>query len=182
LSITDQEITVFLLGAAVGSIITYWISTRETRFVSRVRLAIDLLHYEHKLVLTPAQYQRISNPAQIATYDEIISLRPWADRISSNFKKRRIKSPLELHPVTLVAEAMICKNLLGLPYNDAVNALRSAKTTEDLGPLTATLLCKKAILERIDSVVLPERRVSCSGRGVLFLRATSDNPKSTFGQ
>jgi hypothetical protein len=155
LIITEQEIVAFFLGAGLGSIVTYWNATRETRFVSRVRLAIDLLHYEHKLALTPAQYQKISNPAQIATYDEIVSLRPWADRIGQNFRKRRIKSPLELHPVTLVAEAMICKNLLGLPYDDAINALRSAKTREDLGPLTATLLCKKAILERIDSVVLP---------------------------
>lgn len=160
MSITEQEIAAFLLGAAVGSIITYWNATREKRFVSRVRRAIDILGIYHRSVLTPAQYQTILKPseiAKIATYDEIIALYPWADRTSHNFKKLG-KSSRELHPVSLTAETIICKKLLGLSDEDAVNALRSAKTLDDLGQLTQTSVCKKAILDRIDSVVWPALR------------------------
>jgi hypothetical protein len=64
----------FLLGAAIGSIITYWIVTREKRLISSVRKQIDFLAPLHEL--TPAQSHKggpLGHFSEIATDKEILA-------------------------------------------------------------------------------------------------------------
>ena len=162
MTITEHELWMLSVGAAIGSIVTYWIATREKRFVSRVRNVIETLVYYHK---TDPCRQRW-DPSKKATYEEILALRPWADRVSYHFypwSERirqklgmpRRKSGIELSSVVIVAEAIICEKVFGLSGDDGLGFLRSAKTLEDLGPLALTASCKKAFLDHIDKVVWP---------------------------
>ena len=179
--ITEHEIWAFLLGAAIASVITYWNTTREKRFVSRVRRAIETLGYEHKFdqwPLTPGWRQKTANVSEIATYEEILALHPWADRVSYHLYPRaeRIrrefgmssrKSGITLLSEVITAEAIICEKLLGLSHGDGLQFLRSAKTHEDLGQLALTAICKKEVLNHINKVVWPALQKYCMAERVL---------------
>jgi hypothetical protein len=158
----------FFVGAA--TIVNYWIATREKWFVSRVR----------SVIVNLVEYHQRWDPSEKATYEEILALRRWADPISYDFYpwSERIRQKLGmprrklgiddayaafahdrdrglLYSEVIVAEAIICEKVFGLSRDDGLRLLRSAKTLEDLGPLTLTASCKKAFLDHIDKVVWP---------------------------
>ena len=96
----DFLICAFLIGAAIGSIITYWKATREKRFVSRVRHAIETLGYHHKFdqwPRTPGWLQKTADLSKITNYEEILALYAWADRVSYHLEGATIHTSKVYH-------------------------------------------------------------------------------------
>jgi hypothetical protein len=135
--ITEHELWVFTAGAAIGSIVTYWIATRRTRFVSKVRRTIEILGDHQKFDQWFPGWR--ANISKIATHEEIAALRPWADRVSYHFYPwaerirqmlgmPRKKSGILLYSEVIVAEEIICKNLLGLSVNSLDFLLRKKRS------------------------------------------------------
>ena len=134
MKITEHEGWTFLIGAAVGSIVTYYYLMREKRIIFNVRRDIDHLGNFHDL--TPVQYRQTIYPNTIASDQRILELHRWAQQAK--------KSGVKLDPTRLAAEAIICEELLGLSSFDAVKALLAAKSLNNLRSLrpkvqTATL-------------------------------------------
>jgi hypothetical protein len=104
--ITEQEFWVFVVGAAIGSIVTYWIATREKRIVSGVRSEISRLAAYHELTRDQKNKAQFK-PSEITTHEQILESHPWAARYSRHLKKKGIK----LSPISIIAEQMICEKL-----------------------------------------------------------------------
>jgi len=121
--ITEHEISALLIGAAIGSIVTYY---NEKRIISNVRRDIDLLGSHHEL--TTAQYRNAIYPTTIVSDERILELYRWAPQLR---KSGRVK----LNPTQLAAEVIICEELLGLTRYDAIQALNNAKYLHDLRTL-----------------------------------------------
>jgi hypothetical protein len=129
--ITEPEIWAFLywaflLGAAIGSIVTYFIATREKRIISSVRREVHHLASFHDL--TPTQWHKTEYPTTLVSGEQILALRRWAKQSAQSRKKSGIK----LDPTRLAAEVIICEELLGLPRELALSALINAKDLNDL--------------------------------------------------
>ncbi len=136
--ITEHEIWAFLLGAAIGSFITYLNLTREKRIISSIRNYIAHLSLLHNL--SPAQYRRVDNPkaiVRIASDERVLDTYRWALGVTSEMRRLRVRCSdgSKLGPKRLAAEVIICEELLGLSAMDAVQALRDAKSPDDLGSL-----------------------------------------------
>jgi hypothetical protein len=186
--ITEHELWVFTAGAAIGSIVTYWIATRRTRFVSKVRRTIEILGDHQKFDQWFPGWR--ANISKIATHEEIAALRPWADKVSYHFYPwaerirqmlgmPRKKSGILLYSEVIVAEEIICKNLLGLSVNSLDFLLRE-KTLEDIGRLLLAASCEKAIFDQIDKVVWPAiRNYSLEERGLSFAIRRHDDDVET---
>jgi hypothetical protein len=123
---TEGLINSLLLAAAVGSVITHWIVTREKRLISRVRDNIHFLADLHEL--TPAQ-RRKAGPlldfSEIATDKEILEFYRWAllartDRLAGAEINK-------LHPISIAAEGIIFDKLLELPRVLAVPVVLTMK-------------------------------------------------------
>jgi hypothetical protein len=146
--ITEHEIWTFLVGAAVGSAITYWIVTREKRIISGVRSEIFMLASLHDL--TDAQREQTSDlsPKQqeLVSDKEILQYYEWARRRrrDTRYGRRKIKTS----PIWIAAEAVICEKLLGLPSIRAEGVFRVAeskgriKTHDDLQKVIREQLTK----------------------------------------
>ncbi len=134
--ITEHEIFAFCIGAAVGSVITYYNVTREKRAISSIRDNICLLASYHNL--TPAQSNQTlfsDRTKQIASDDRILDVYRWALRVISARPQLRYSDGRKMSATILTAEVIICEELLGLDSMDAVHALRSIRDFKDLGSL-----------------------------------------------
>ena len=87
--ITEGEFSAFVLGAVVGSIITYWNVTREKRLISSVRKQIDFLADLHEF--TPDQSREASS-SQIATDEEILRFCRWGQLVKD--RGRPLRRPI----------------------------------------------------------------------------------------
>ena len=111
---TDYEIFIFLLGAAVGSIITYYNTTREKRAIYHVRKATDHLCPYHDL-------RNFFNSSCKASDEQILALYREAERdCRSTMRSKRYK---KLDPTTIAAEVFICQELLDVPISVGIQAL-----------------------------------------------------------
>ena len=138
--ITEGEFSAFVLGAVVGSIITYWNVTREKRLISSVRKQIDFLADLHEF--TPDQSREASS-SQIATDEEILRFCRWGS-VGQRSGQTLAEAYRKLDPISLAAEGIICEKLLGLPHTTVlaimsrmqeqgpadINTLRSRMQTE----------------------------------------------------
>ena len=141
---TEHKIFAFLLGAAIGSIgsiVTYYNSTREKRIVSNVRSNIERLAYYH--ALTPGQYRKTIYPTKIASTERILEVYYWARRLIKEDGRTIKDCRIKLHPTRLAAEAIICEELLGLSRYDAYRALLNAKKPGDLRGLLSEAIAHK---------------------------------------
>ncbi len=145
MGIIENEIWAFVLGAAAGSIVTYYIATKEKRIVSKVRRDMSLLGSFHKL--TQAQHLKNSemssesstrNPNESLSDARILKVHDWARR----FKEAKYFEPLELDPTRLAAEAIICEELLELTSHDAITILKNIKYLHEIPTVLATLRSK----------------------------------------
>jgi hypothetical protein len=66
MGITEHEIVAFVLGVAIGSIVTYWNLTREKRAVANIRYKISNLG--QSLNLSRAQYKSVITPEATAKF------------------------------------------------------------------------------------------------------------------
>lgn len=128
MDITEYEVYTFLLGAAAGSVVTYYITTREKRIISNVRRRIEalgaLLSAEN--VLTKAQYLKTSYPNQKLVSDQKISeIYGWAERIKKEMK-------LTSAPIHLTTLVIICEGLLGLSWQDAIRVSKAELNSDGL--------------------------------------------------
>jgi hypothetical protein len=121
--ITEREISALLIGAAIGSIVTYY---NEKRIISNVRRDIDLLGSHHEL--TTAQFRKAIYPTTMVSDERILELYRWAQQL-------RKSGPVKLNPTRLAAEVIICEELLGLTRYDAIQALNNATYLHDLRTL-----------------------------------------------
>jgi hypothetical protein len=133
--ITEQAIYAFFIGAAVGSIFTYWYVTREKRIIAEVRSRIETLGHFHDL--TEAEHQKIISN-DVASNDEILAFYHWGLLV-----KRPAKHLKKLDPIAVAAEAIICEKLLGRARRDAIKALLQAKRADDY----RTLLPRKTSVD-----------------------------------
>jgi hypothetical protein len=120
--ITEHEISWLLLGAAIGSLVTYWQLTKEKRIISSVRQDLTQLADYHEL--SKAQYRKVmSKDATIELVDDpqILRIYSWAERLTN--AKPPIEGIKKFGPVRVTAEAIICQELLGLSHHDAIRAL-----------------------------------------------------------
>jgi hypothetical protein len=124
---TESLINSFLLGAAVGSIITYWIVTREKRLISRIRDNIHFLADLHEL--TPAQ-RRKAGPlldfSEIATDKEILEFYRWGHELVKGKGPKGAEID-KLDPISIAAEGIIFDKLLELPRVLAVPVVLTMK-------------------------------------------------------
>jgi|SRR5215469_380088 len=119
--ITEHEIAALFLGAAIGSIVTYWNMTREKRIIRRVHNDIDFVRVFHNL--PPEQYRKAQQPSKLISDAKLLELYRWAENVCRMFKRdHRVK----LSPVRLTAEAIICSEVLGLDPGHASRALFKA--------------------------------------------------------
>jgi hypothetical protein len=116
----------FLLGAVIGSIITYRIFTREKRAVSNVRGDLERLAMYHEL--TKGQYARLLD-SQLVTDQKILSMYDWGRDVIKRVSRQQRR---RLSPIAIACEAIICEKLLGRPWSDGVQALLASKTVDDL--------------------------------------------------
>jgi hypothetical protein len=134
LQMTEQAIYAFFIGAAVGSILTYWYATREKRIIAEVRSRIETLGHFHDL--TKAEHQKIIFN-DVASNDEILAFYQWGQLV-----KREVKHLKKLDPIAVAAEA-ISEKLLGRTRHDAIKALLQAKSADDY----RTLLPRKTSVD-----------------------------------
>jgi hypothetical protein len=125
--ITEHEFWVFVVGAAIGSIVTYWIATRE----KRIRKNICHLGVYHELTTT--QYHQTLYPdstRKIASDQEVLKVYYWAvyAKRHSLAGQNMLK---KISPTLLAAETIICQKLLGLTSEDAASALNKSRKSFD---------------------------------------------------
>jgi hypothetical protein len=132
--ITEHEIWVFLLGAAIGSIVTYWNLNTKARIISRVRREVDSLAGFH--MLSSAQRDETRYPTRLVSGRQILLLHRWALEARHRVKK---DYKIRVNAVVLTAEVIICEQLLGLDRIDALLALirgiRERRDLTDIGSL-----------------------------------------------
>jgi hypothetical protein len=129
----------FILGAAAGSIVTYYITTREKRVIANVRDYINIIGtwLVAKGHLDENKYRKaLNSSAELVSDKKILEIHSWAERFTKDQK-------LKTDAVRLTAAVIICETLLGLPYGQAVKAGRHAKYLEEM----FTLLLPKAPAE-----------------------------------
>jgi hypothetical protein len=128
-----KRLPAFVLGAALGSFITYYILTRERRIVADVLRNVSFLAGYHEL--TEAQQDRVYRLGrgleEIASREQILSAYSWAQLVRKENKGYGGKS----NTGRLAAEVIICQQLLGLSPADAMQAWLRAKSLEDFRTL-----------------------------------------------
>jgi hypothetical protein len=121
--ITEDVITAFTSGGALGSIITYFYVTREKRAISSIRKDISFLSMYFDL--NPGQRHRTRDAEatkEIVSDDRILKAYRWA---------REAKSVLKLNPERLAANIIIFEELLGLTAGDAIKAMKNVEYLDD---------------------------------------------------
>jgi hypothetical protein len=104
MQITEYEIYAFILGAGAGSIVTYYITTRDKRAIAEVSPVHSmLLGAQKKLAPSQSAKTRLSDA-------QILEMYGWAQGIRTGMGLERPRP----HPATLAALRIICKELLGL--------------------------------------------------------------------
>src|ERR1700733_9215148 len=140
--ITENEIVAFIVGAAVGSITTYLIATRERRAISSIRHDIGL--FCDYLNFSPDQYRRVGSSEaieQLASYDLALAFYRWALRVKTDDFIRR--SGRKLSATRLAALAIIFEELLGLSRIDACRAMIHVKHLNDFAAFVHKLRDEK---------------------------------------
>jgi hypothetical protein len=141
--ITEYEIYLLLLGAVMGSSITYYYLTRESRIIFEVRDDIDTLAMY--VDLTPRQRAQADYPnAELVSDKRILELHDWSRRYKKSKGPWPKKNKRKIHPIRLTALIIICEELLGLSSADAFQANAKAKNLDDL----RTLLRPKAFTDK----------------------------------
>jgi hypothetical protein len=141
----DPSFGAFLVGATLGSAITYLIVTHEKRIVTRVRHCVDHFALEHELAQHEYEKARFPYnesrrqtiyPGTIGSDEEILALYNWAKKLRDDpMMNSSVKKKLR-NPIALAAEALICRELLGLEPADAVRAFYHCDgTLEDMARL-----------------------------------------------
>jgi hypothetical protein len=113
--ITEQEFTAFVLGAIVGSIITWWNATRERRIVFEIRATVDRFGL--------LQGRPVSDSSRINT-DELLEYHKWALAMRARDKKYLDR---KTNDIALAAEAILCEKCFGLSRIDALQIIHKAK-------------------------------------------------------
>jgi hypothetical protein len=135
MGITEHEIVAFVLGAAIGSIVTYWNLTREKRAVANIRYKISNLG--QSLNLSRAQYKSVITPEATAKFvsdDRILTVYRWVRETQSRHK---------LSPTALAATIILFEELLGLYAQDAIRAMTEVKYVADLAAYVQKIQAEK---------------------------------------
>lgn len=132
----------FLLGAAVGSAITYWITTYEKRAILRVRRQIDHLGLFHKLS-RPEVFRTYFPAKNLVNDEEVLKMYYWAMNVGRDTKKQfKQKWSAE----SLAAEAIICEKLFNIGTLCAIRTFVHCKTVDEFGDFVAG---KKRAVEKL---------------------------------
>jgi hypothetical protein len=145
--ITEHGLSVFVAGAAIGSIVTYWIATREKRIILRIREKICYLGSFHEL--TTDQHRQTIRPTatlKMASDQEVLQCYHWAVNAKRNSIAGR-NMLKKTSPTLLAAETIICEKFFGLSMEDAASALSKSR--------------KKSLLMNCGSNGFPKRSRWC---------------------
>jgi hypothetical protein len=131
---TKHEFEAFLLGAAIGSIVTWWNTTRERRLVSNVRKEIRDLSFSYLATkqLTPKQSHKLTyEHSALASYEEILKIHALCKAICNSRKRTariRVFSSWAYAPalVHMTSDLIICTRVLGLTDNEFVPIFEDA--------------------------------------------------------
>jgi hypothetical protein len=143
--IYENEIAAFVMGAAVGSVITYFYATREKRAISSIRDDVEFLR--DYLDFNPAQYRRVDSSGAIkklATDEEILAIHRWALRLRSDEFLRRQRH--KINPIRVSALTIIFGELLGLSNIDACRAMIHVKDLKNLAAFVKKVQAEKRSL------------------------------------
>ena len=133
--ITEYEIYAFIpgggLGAGVGSIVTYYNTTRDKRAIRAVCREIDYygLELAVRKAINEGQYGKTRNPEwqssseRFVSDERILGDYRWALGMIKEYTQRNRRPD----PARLAALTIICVEFLGLQPIDAFGALLGAK-------------------------------------------------------
>jgi hypothetical protein len=143
--ITENEIVAFIVGAAIGSIVTYWHVTREKRAIASIR--DDIEHLRLYLDLSAAQNRQISGSYAIkkfVTDEQILTVYRWSLGLRSDEFLRRAGH--KINPIRVSALTIIFGELLGLSNIDACRATIHVKDLKNLTAFVKKLQAEKQSL------------------------------------
>jgi hypothetical protein len=132
--VTEHELSWLLLGAAIGSAVTYWHLTKEKRIIAGVRGDLAFLANFHEL--NKAQYRKLMSKdatEELVDDQQVLMFYRWAQRLKN--ASPPISGIKKINTIRVAAEVIICQELLGLSYGDAVRTLLNAKHLDDLRTL-----------------------------------------------
>ncbi|SRR5260370_5608595 len=135
-----------LVGAIVGSTVTYFITTRDKRIVKRVRYWVDDLVLAQDLGKGVA---RKALAAVEASSEEVLANYNLAARY---LLLSQVRSEKKVDPAVLAAEWFICLEL-GLDIHDAFQILYRAKWRDDLPRITREVLEQARREKKIDEML-----------------------------
>jgi hypothetical protein len=140
MTLTEHDISVLLLGAAIGSAITYWGVTRATRLYSSVRNQIE--RYGENEFYDYPRWEEKLGPDPV-TDQEIRWFYEWAQRVRLS-KEPSSYNRKKLDPIKLTALGIICDKLLERDdrHSAAIQAL--------LDPTCLDALCEKLLSQSKD--------------------------------
>ena len=108
MTVTEHDVSVFFVGAAIGAAITYWAVTRTARLYSSVRRQIES-YGENDFCDYPGWQEKLG-PDPI-TDEQILWFYEWAHRVRKS-KERSSYDRKKLDPIKLTALGIICDRLL----------------------------------------------------------------------
>jgi hypothetical protein len=125
---TDHELFIFLLGAAIGAVITYYNTTREKRIIYRVRKTIEGLCDYHDLHFVSI-YGELNSSRKASDEQILARYRAAESDLKSSMCSKEVK---KLGPIVIAAEIFICQELLDVPTSVGIQALLKYKNGDEL--------------------------------------------------
>ncbi|MBX3534557.1 MAG: hypothetical protein KF826_09415 [Xanthobacteraceae bacterium] len=122
MKVTPDGITLFFIGAAMGSVVTYFLLTQEKRIIARVRNEICSLGIHHDV-----SYRAVVSPDATLSWvtdERVLEVYYWSKMIFDKKPKRVPK--FKFNRYHLAAEVIICEKFLSLGSMEAFHALQSA--------------------------------------------------------